>query len=172
MKILTLVLLSITLFTSNNFYDLTYKDIEGNEVSMDSYRGKYILIVNVASECGFTPQYEELENLYKTHKDKLVIIGFPCNQFGGQEPGTESEIMSFCKRNYGVTFPLASKIEVKGKDIHSVYSWLTSKELNGVEDVKVNWNFHKFLISPNGKYLGSFGSSVKPNSEKITESLK
>lgn len=175
MKSLIFVFSLITiLFSSDSrsFFDLKYQDIEGEGTSMSSYKGKYILIVNVASKCGYTPQYKDLEALYQNKKESLVIIGFPCNQFGGQEPGKEEDIQSFCQKNYGVTFPLASKVKVKGSEQHEVYKWLTDKELNGVESSSVKWNFHKYLISPEGKYLGSFGSSVKPMDEKILSLIK
>ena len=175
MKSLFFVFSLITVFFSSDsslFFDLKYKDIDGEEVSMNSYKGKYVLIVNVASECGFTPQYKDLEALYQSKKDSLVIVGFPCNQFGGQEPGSEDDIQSFCQKNYGVSFPLASKIEVKGDGQHEVYKWLTNKEMNGVESSSVKWNFHKYLIGPDGKYLASFGSKVKPMDEKILSLIK
>lgn len=155
-----------------SFYELTVQSIEGETIKMSDYAGKYVLCVNVASKCGFTPQYKPLQELYETYQDKLVIIGFPCNQFLGQEPGTEEEIAQFCEVRYGVTFPLTEKIKVKGSDQHPVYSWLTNKELNGVADAKVGWNFHKFLISPEGKWLAAFPSKVDPLSEEITGYLK
>jgi glutathione peroxidase len=148
--------------TPKSFYELTYKDIDGNAVSMSSYKGKYVLCVNVASKCGHTPQYSKLQALYEKHKDKLVIIGFPCNQFLGQEPGSEKEIEEFCTKNYGVTFPLSSKVDVKGKEQHPVYTWLMTKEANGVSDDKVDWNFHKVLVSPEGKWLKSYSAGSDP----------
>jgi glutathione peroxidase len=148
--------------TPKSFYELTYKDIDGNAVSMSSYKGKYVLCVNVASKCGHTPQYSKLQALYEKHKDKLVIIGFPCNQFLGQEPGSEKEIEEFCTKNYGVTFPLSSKVDVKGKEQHPVYTWLMTKEANGVSDDKVEWNFHKVLVSPEGKWLKSYSAGSDP----------
>ena len=148
--------------TPKSFYELTYKDIDGNAVSMSSYKGKYVLCVNVASKCGHTPQYSKLQALYGKHKDKLVIIGFPCNQFLGQEPGSEKEIEEFCTKNYGVTFPLSSKIDVKGKEQHPVYTWLMTKDVNGVSDDKVEWNFHKVLVSPEGKWLKSYSAGSDP----------
>jgi glutathione peroxidase len=148
--------------TPKSFYDLSYTDINGKIVSMADYKGKYVLCVNVASKCGKTPQYSELEALYEKHKDKLVIIGFPCNQFLGQEPGSEKEIQEFCTKNYGVTFPLASKIDVKGNNQHPVYTWLMNKESNGVSDDKVEWNFHKVLVSPEGQWLKAFSSGTDP----------
>ena len=156
--------------TPKSFYDLSYTDINGKTVSMADYKGKYLLCVNVASKCGKTPQYSELEALYEKHKDKLVIIGFPCNQFLGQEPGSEKEIQEFCTKNYGVTFPLASKIDVKGNNQHPVYTWLMNKDSNGVSDDKVEWNFHKVLVSPEGQWLKAFSSGTDPMD--IEDSLK
>jgi glutathione peroxidase len=148
--------------TPKSFFELTYTDIEGKSVSMSSYKGKYVLCVNVASKCGHTPQYSKLQALYEKHKDKLVIIGFPCNQFLGQEPGSEKEIVEFCSKNYGVTFPLSSKIDVKGKEQHPVYTWLMNKDANGVSDDKVEWNFHKVLVSPDGTWLKSYSAGSDP----------
>jgi glutathione peroxidase len=148
--------------TPKSFYELTYTDIDGKPVSMSAFKGKYVLCVNVASKCGHTPQYAKLEALYEKLKDKLVIIGFPCNQFLGQEPGSEKEIAEFCTKNYGVTFPLSSKIDVKGKDQHPVYTWLMTKDVNGVSDDKVEWNFHKVLVSPEGVWLKAFAAGSDP----------
>lgn len=158
--------------TPKDVYSISYTDIEGKEVKMSEYKGKYVLCVNVASKCGLTPQYEKLQTLYERHQDKLVIIGFPCNQFLGQEPEGESKIAEFCTKNYGVTFPLSSKIAVKGKEQHPLYTWLTSKELNGVGEDSVEWNFHKFLISPEGKWLATFSSKSDPLSGEIEKYLK
>ena len=155
-----------------SFYDLSVRGIDGDMIHMRDFEGKYVLCVNVASKCGFTPQYESLQKLYDQYRDQLVIVGFPCNQFLGQEPGTEEEIAAFCKKNYGVTFPLTEKINVKGKDQHPVYAWLTDENLNGVGSDKVGWNFHKFLISPEGKWLASFPSKVDPLSEEIVSYLE
>jgi glutathione peroxidase len=155
-----------------SFYDLTINSIDGKEMHMSDFKGKYVLCVNVASKCGYTPQYEDLEKLYEQYQGKLVIIGFPCNQFLGQEPGTSEEIVSFCQKNYGVTFPLTEKIDVKGKNQHGVYQWLTQKTLNGVADGNVKWNFHKFLISPEGEWLAEFPSSVKPLDTELTSLIK
>jgi glutathione peroxidase len=148
--------------TPKSFYDLSYTDINGKTVSMADYKGKYVLCVNVASKCGHTPQYSKLEALYEKHKDKLVIIGFPCNQFLGQEPGSENEIQEFCTKNYGVTFPLSSKLDVKGNNQHPVYTWLMNKDSNGVSDDKVEWNFHKVLVSPEGQWLKAFSAGSDP----------
>src|SRR5690554_256028 len=154
------------------FYDHAITDIYGDEMSLEQFRGKYVLVVNVASKCGFTKQYEPLQQLYEKYQDKLVVIGFPSNQFMGQEPGTEEEIAAFCEKNYGVTFPLTSKIDVKGRDQHPIYQWLTTKELNGVDDAKVSWNFNKFLISPEGEWLAHFDSKVEPLDEQILSKIK
>jgi glutathione peroxidase len=155
-----------------SFYDLTINSIDGKEMHMSDFKGKYVLCVNVASKCGYTPQYEDLEKLYEKYQGKLVIVGFPCNQFLGQEPGTSEEIVSFCQKNYGVTFPLTEKIDVKGKNQHGVYQWLTQKSLNGVADGNVKWNFHKFLISPEGEWLAEFPSGVKPFDTELTSLIK
>jgi glutathione peroxidase len=158
--------------TSKDLYTLSYNSIDGQEINLSDYKGKYILFVNVASKCGYTKQYEGLEELYQRHKDKMVIIGFPCNQFLGQEPGSEEEIAEFCSKNFGVTFPLSTKIAVKGKDQHPIYTWLTSKELNGVEDNKISWNFNKILVSPEGNYIAYFDSKVEPLSGEIESKMK
>ena len=155
-----------------SFYDLTINAIDGKVMNMADYKGKYVLCVNVASKCGYTPQYEDLEKLYEQYQGKLVIVGFPCNQFLGQEPGTSEEIVSFCQKNYGVTFPLTEKIDVKGKNQHGIYQWLTQKSLNGVADGNVKWNFHKFLISPEGEWLAEFPSGVKPLDTELTSLIK
>ena len=155
-----------------SFHDLTVNAIDGKVMNMADYKGKYVLCVNVASKCGYTPQYEDLEKLYQQYQGKLVIIGFPCNQFLGQEPGTSEEIVSFCQKNYGVTFPLTEKIDVKGKNQHRVYQYLTQKALNAVADGNVKWNFHKFLISPEGEWLAEFSSGVKPLDAELTSLIK
>lgn len=155
-----------------SFYDLTINSIDGKEMHMSDFKGKYVLCVNVASKCGYTPQYEDLEKLYEQYQGKLVIVGFPCNQFLGQEPGTSEEIVSFCQKNFGVTFPLTEKIDVKGKNQHGVYQWLTQKSLNGVADGNVKWNFHKFLVSPEGEWLAEFPSGVKPLDTELTSLIK
>ncbi|MCB0738906.1 MAG: glutathione peroxidase [Bacteroidetes bacterium] len=157
---------------AKSIYDYEFINIAGDTVSLSTYKGKKILIVNVASECGFTPQYKELQEVHNKYKDSLVVLGFPCNQFGAQEPGTEKEIAKFCEVNFGVTFTLTEKIEVRGNNQHPIYTWLTSKALNGVEDTKVMWNFQKYLIGTNGEYLGSFASTVKPDSDKIIDLIE
>ncbi|MCB0583713.1 MAG: glutathione peroxidase [Phaeodactylibacter sp.] len=155
-----------------SFHELTVTGIDGEPIQMKAFSGKYVLCVNVASKCGFTPQYKGLQELYEKYQDKLVVIGFPCNQFLMQEPGNEEEIATFCEVNYGVTFPLTEKIKVKGSGQHPVYAWLTQKELNGVSDAKIGWNFNKFLISPEGEWLAHFPSKVEPMSEEIETYLQ
>jgi glutathione peroxidase len=152
-------------------YEFKVEGLEGGTIDFSSYRGKKILIVNTASKCGYTPQYEELQALYDQYKDKLVVIGFPANNFGGQEPGTNKEIKEFCKSKFNVTFPMAAKISVKGDDIHPIYQWLTNKEKNGVLNANVKWNFNKFLIGADGVLIAHFGSNVKPMSEEIVSKL-
>ena len=146
--------------------------IDGKQINLAAYKGKKILIVNTASKCGYTPQYESLQKVYDQYKNKLVILGFPCNQFGGQEPGTNEEIAAFCKANYGVNFPLADKVDVKGANSAPIYQWLTQKAKNGVLDANISWNFNKFLLDENGKMIAYFPSNVKPESEAITAYLK
>ena len=138
---------------------------------INNLKGKKILIVNTASKCGYTPQYKELQELYDQYKEKLVIVGFPANNFLWQEPGTNAEIKEFCTKNYGVSFPMAAKISVKGDDMAPLYKWLTQKSENGVLDAKVSWNFNKFLLDENGYLLAHFSSKVKPLSVEITGKL-
>lgn len=153
-----------------NIYNFKAIDIEGKEFDFSSLKGKKVMIVNTASECGFTPQYEQLEAIYKKYGGaKFEIIGFPANNFGGQEPGADSTIAAFCKKNYGVTFKMMSKISVVGNDQHEIYQWLTQKSKNGVEDAKVQWNFHKFLIDENGHYVKSVGTKTKPDDADIVK---
>ncbi|MDE3235702.1 MAG: glutathione peroxidase [Bacteroidota bacterium] len=155
-----------------SIHSFKVKALDGNSIDFSKFKGKKILVVNTASKCGFTPQYEALEKVYEQYKDKLVIVGFPCNQFGGQEPGSSQEIQSFCKKNYGVTFPMAEKIDVKGDNIAPIYKWLTSKAENGVLDATITWNFNKFLLDENGKLLAYFPSQVTPDSQEIIKYLK
>ena len=146
--------------------------IEGGTINFAAYKGKKILVVNTASKCGYTPQYEGLEKLYKEKMDELVVIGVPANDFGRQEPGTNEDIQEFCKVRYGVTFPLASKVEVIGENTHPLYKWLTHKDENGVLDATIQWNFNKFLLDENGKMLEYFPSKVLPGGEEIGKYLK
>ena len=156
---------------NNSIYSFKVEALDGGTIDFSDFKGKKILIVNTASECGYTPQYEGLEELYEKHKDKLVIVGFPANNFGGQEPGTNAEIAVFCKKNYGVSFPMAAKVSVKGKDIAPIFEWLTSKEKNGKMDVEIKWNFTKFLLDENGKLIAGFESKVKPLSDEIVNAI-
>ena len=180
--IITSLIVSLVLTTETNsskinmentpsLYNISINSITGEPINFEDFKGKKILIVNTASECGFTGQYEDLEKLYKTYKDKLVVIGVPCNQFGGQEPGTLTEIQSFCEVNYGVTFLLTEKVDVKGEGQHPLYAWLTNKEMNGVKSSSVKWNFQKYLINENGELIDYFYSMTKPMSSKITNHL-
>jgi glutathione peroxidase len=174
MKTILSFILMMTTFVLNAQSIHTFKvaGIDGKQINLAAYKGKKILIVNTASKCGYTPQYESLQKVYDQYKDKLVILGFPCNQFGGQEPGTNEEIVAFCKQNYGVNFPLADKIDVKGANIAPIYQWLTQKAKNGVLDANISWNFNKFLLDENGKMIAYFPSNVKPESDAITAYLK
>jgi glutathione peroxidase len=150
------------------FHDFTVLDIKGEEFDLAQFKGKKVLVVNTASKCGLTPQYSDLEKLYKEYGDNdFVIIGFPSNDFAGQEPGTNDEIAAFCQTRYGVTFPMMSKITVKGDDQHPVYRWLTRSEENGVEDSKVAWNFQKFMIDEEGKLVGHVPPRKKPTCKQI-----
>lgn len=158
--------------TPKSIHSFKVEALDGKTIDFSKFKGKKILIVNTASECGFTPQYEDLEKLYETYKDKLVIVGFPANNFGGQEPGTNEEIGAFCKKNYGVTFPMAAKVSVKGKDIAPIFKFLTDKKLNGVKNTIILWNFTKFLLNEKGELVDTFISTTKPNSDSITKYLK
>ena len=179
MKIIVMLLSSI--FNTNpspeiqpteTIHEFHIQALDSEEIiDFSLFAGKKILIVNVASKCGFTYQYEDLEKLYQKYQDKLVIVGFPCNQFLMQEPASEEKIAQFCSINYGVTFPLTTKIHVKGKKQHPIYQWLTKKELNGVGDYSVSWNFNKFLMDEEGKLIGHFSSKVEPLDEQITQYL-
>jgi len=152
-----------------SFYDFRVETIDGKIFDFSTLKGKKVMIVNTASKCGLTPQYEELEKLYRDFgaSGDFVIIGFPANNFANQEPGTNQEIQSFCSEKYDVTFPMMSKISVKGKDIHPLYKWLTTKDLNGVMDSEVTWNFQKFLIDENGKLSEVITPREKPGSPKV-----
>lgn len=158
--------------TPKSIYSFKVKALDGKTIDFSKFKGKKILIVNTASECGFTPQYEDLEKLYENYKNKLVIVGFPANNFGGQEPGSNEEIATFCKKNYGVTFPMAAKVSVKGDDIAPIFKFLTNKSLNGVKDASILWNFTKFLLNEKGELIDTFVSSTKPTSDAITQYLK
>lgn len=155
-----------------SIYDYKVESLDGKEINFADFKGKKILIVNTASECGFTPQYADLEKLYEEYKSKLVIVGFPANNFGGQEPGSNEEIGAFCQKNYGVSFPMAAKVSVKGDDTAPIFKFLTEKELNGVKNTSILWNFTKFLLDENGKLVDSYISTTKPTSSSITKHLQ
>jgi glutathione peroxidase len=154
-----------------SFYDLSFKDIDGQPVDLNTFKGKPILIVNTASKCGFTPQFEELESFYKTYKNQAYVIGVPCNDFGNQDPGQEAEIKSFCQRNYGVTFLMTEKMTIK-ESPSPLYKWLTSKTENGWNEQKPSWNFCKYIISADGQLVAFYGSAVKPHSDEIKKAMK
>ena len=155
-------------FAQQSFYDFKVKDIDGKDFDLASLKGKKVLVVNTASKCGLTPQYEQLQGLYEQYGgDKFAIIGFPANNFASQEPGTNKEIEEFCTKNYGVTFTMMEKISVKGDDIHPLYQWLTQKSKNGVLDSEVGWNFQKYLIDEKGNLVKMVPPKVKPNDEQI-----
>lgn len=147
------------------------ESITGDTIDFSQFAGKKILIVNTASECIYTPQYDGLQKLYEQNTDKLVIIGFPSNDFSEQEPGTNSEIAQFCSVNYHVTFPMAAKIEIKGKNQSAIYRWLTEKSLNGVEDSKVTWNFNKYLLNERGEYVHHYNSKVLPGDPELIAAI-
>jgi len=162
---------NISAIENKSIYDFKVTALNGDTIDFADFRGKKILIVNTASKCGFTPQYEGLEQLYQKYKDRLVVIGFPCNNFLSQEPGSNEKIKAFCTKNYGVSFPMAAKISVKGKNIAPIYKWLCNKSENGVMDAKISWNFNKFLLDENGKIIAWFPSKVTPMSSEITDKL-
>lgn len=159
---------TVTAQDKKTFYEFTVTAIDGQPFHLSTLEGKKVLVVNTASKCGYTPQYAQLEELYKKYGgDKFTIIGFPANNFMSQEPGTNEEIKQFCTLNYGVTFPMMAKISVKGKDIAPLYKWLTAKDENGLMDAPVKWNFQKFMIDENGNLVGMVPPGEKPDSEKI-----
>ncbi|WP_106144081.1 glutathione peroxidase [Flagellimonas meridianipacifica] len=159
-------------FKPISVYDISIKSLNGSTVDLSQFKGKHILFVNVASACGFTPQYRELQQLSDNYSEKLVVIGLPCNQFGKQEPGDADEIQQFCELNFGVTFLLTEKINVKGINQHPLYTWLTNKNLNGKKNSSVKWNFQKYLVNQEGKLVDYFLSFTKPTSSKITRYLR
>jgi len=169
MKLITLIL-SLVLFSTSSVYDFKLKTIDGQNFSLAQYKGKKVLIVNTASKCGFTPQYAELQKLADQYKDKLVVVGFPANNFANQEPAANTEIKTFCQKNFGVTFPLSSKISVKGNDIDPLFAYLTSAP-NPDFTGEIKWNFEKFLIDENGKLIRRYRSNVTPLSPEIIKEL-
>jgi glutathione peroxidase len=167
--LLTTILLTIPmLMIAQNIYQIPVDDIEGNNTTLEDFKGKVMLIVNVASKCGLTPQYEDLQALYEEYEDEgLVILGFPANNFMSQEPGSNEEILEFCTSNFGVTFPMFSKIDVKGRNMHPLYEYLTSESLNGKMDSKVSWNFQKYLIDRNGELVEVISPRERVNEEEV-----
>jgi len=157
--------------TSSSIYDISIHSLDGKPIDLSKFKGKKLLFVNVASECGFTKQYKDLQKLSDSYLDQLVVIGSPCNQFGKQEPGNAEEIQTFCERNFGVTFLLTEKIDVKGSKQHPLYKWLTSKDLNGKKNSSVKWNFQKYLVDESGKLIDYYYSITSPTSSKITKHL-
>ena len=159
--------------TAKTMYDFTLKDSKGRDVKLEEFRGRVVMLVNVASKCGYTPQYEGLQKIYERYKDQgFTILGFPANNFGAQEPGTNEEIQEFCRINYGVTFPVFSKISVKGDDKHPLYKYLTERETNPQFAGEIKWNFNKFLVSKDGKIIGRFESADKPEDAKVTGAIE
>ena len=170
-KTLSIINKPITMSSNKSFYDISINSLQGKSVDFTSFKGKKILIVNVASKCGFTPQYKDLQNLQDQYQDQLVVIGVPCNQFGKQEPGNSNEIQEFCEMNYGVSFLITEKIDVKGKEQHPLYAWLTKKEENGRKNSSVKWNFQKYLLDEEGELIDYYYSMTSPKSSKIKKHL-
>ncbi|PAW92757.1 glutathione peroxidase [Mucilaginibacter sp. MD40] len=170
MKAFALILALMFVTSAPSVYSFKLKTIDGKDFSLAKYKGKKLLVVNTASKCGFTPQYAELQKLADQYADKVVVVGFPANNFGGQEPGTNTEVKEFCQKNYGVTFPLSEKVSVKGDDIAPLFKYLTSAP-NPDFTGEIKWNFEKFLIDENGKLIHRYRSNVKPLSEEITKAL-
>jgi glutathione peroxidase len=168
--LLRILLLAFFMLPAQSFYDFKINNIDGAPIRLSDFKGKKILVVNTASECGYTPQYAELEKLYQKYKNKLVVIAFPANNFGGQEPGSNKQIKQFCSKNYGVSFLVAEKVSVKGGDIHPLFQWLTSQP-NPDFKGDINWNFEKFLLDENGKLVHRFRSKVKPLDPAITAAI-
>ena len=152
---------------TKSIYDYSFKTLEGKTVKMSDYKGKKILIVNTASECGYTPQYKQLQEIHQKYEKNVVILGFPTNDFGAQEPGSNKDIQTFCQKNYGVTFTIAEKTTTMGNDVHPIIKWLTTKDLNGKMDSKIEWNFNKYLIDEKGNLMEMFKSKVKPDDQAI-----
>ncbi len=152
--------------------DLKINKLNGGPLDLNHFKGKHLLIVNVASKCGFTPQYKDLQELYESYSEQIGIIGVPCNQFGAQEPGNAEEISSFCEMNYGVSFTITEKLDVKGKNQHPLYYWLTNREMNGRKSSSVKWNFQKYLLDPQGRLIDYYFSMTSPTSDKILKHIK
>jgi glutathione peroxidase len=179
MMLTTLLLFKFLFFTPpprehipESIYDFRVKALDGGEIDFSAFRGKKILIVNTASRCGNTPQYAGLQALYEKYQDRLVVVGFPANDFMFQEPGSNEEIAAFCEKNYGVTFPMAAKISVKGKRMAPLYRWLTEEQYNGVRSSTVKWNFQKYLIDEQGKLIAVFDPKTPPDDPQITRAIE
>lgn len=173
MLVSIIMLAGTALLAQSSFYDFKVKTIDGNDFDFATLKGKKVMVVNTASKCGFTPQYEELQDIWEEFGgDDFVIIGFPANNFMNQEPGSNEQIAKFCTENYGVTFPMMAKISVKGDDMHPLYRWLTTAKENGFEDSEVSWNFQKYLIDENGKLVKVIKPRVKPGSDEIVSWIK
>ncbi len=181
LALLLVTVVALTTFRTNakettaakSVHEFALKNIDGQDVKLDAYKGKVTLLVNVASKCGYTPQYDGLQAIYAKYKEKgFVVLGFPANNFMGQEPGTDEEIKTFCQTKYNVSFPLFTKISVKGADIHPLYQFLTSKETNPEFGGDITWNFNKFLVDKNGKVIARFATKDKPEEEKITQAIE
>ena len=166
--IVLILFCTMSVQSKESIHNISIKDIDGNLIELSSFKGKYILFVNVASNCGFTKQYTDLQALYQKYMSDLVVIGLPCNQFGAQEPAREEEIKQFCTKNFGVSFILTEKIDVKGNNISPLYAWLTDKKYNGVLNSSVKWNFQKYLVDRDGDLINYFYSTTNPLSDKIT----
>jgi glutathione peroxidase len=171
-KILSRPMQTDTITTEpTSFFSYTVNSLDGQPISLEQYKGKKIIVLNVASECGYTPQYANWQAFYEAHKDKVVVLGFPCNDFGGQEPGEAKSIAGFCQKNYGVTFPMFEKVAVKGTSKAPVYQWLTDPALNGWNKQEPSWNFCKYLIDENGKLVNFFASAVKPDNADFVKAI-
>lgn len=177
MKLIIIIISTIFILpfgkSESNFHDFKIQELNsGKQIDFKEFKGKKVLLVNVASKCGYTPQYTDLQKLSTMYGDQLVVLGLPCDQFGGQELDQESLIEEFCSGKYDVTFPMTTVVEVKGENQHPIYNWLTHKSENGVDDYKVSWNFNKFLIDENGSLIAYFPSKVKPFSDEILQYLE
>ena len=170
-KTLTITNKSSKMSAKKSIYDIEINSLQGKPINLSLFKGKKILFVNVASKCGFTPQYKDLQKLYNQYQDTLVIIGVPCNQFGKQEPGSSNEIEEFCQTNYGVSFLITEKVDVKGKEQHPLYTWLTQRAQNGRKSSIVKWNFQKYLVDENGELIDYYYSTTSPTSSKIKKNL-
>ena len=169
--LIIIFLISMSGISQNSIYDISLESIDGQQIQLSDYKGKYLLLVNVASYCGYTSQYADLQKLHDTY-DNLEVIGLPCNQFLFQEPFSEDSIQKFCSSNYSITFLMTKKINVKGKNQHEIYKWLTKKSLNSKKDSRVKWNFQKYLINPNGELIDFFNPRTLPFSKEIIKHLK